>query len=240
VLDYELAMLRETAAAPYLASTHLPWIGERTRRLDGAHIELLSRVRNPVMCKVGAGTSEAEIQALATRLNPAAIPGRLTLVPRMGAIDVVRRLPPLVAAVQRTDIPVVWVCDPMHGNTLRLRNGRKARRVSDVRAEVAGFVTALAASGVRPGGLHLEVAPEDAGECIDDEQSSPPRRLFGREPALCDPRLSPQQAHTVIDEFIAQMRHTWTPAIRAFTAPESCPARERILNGVFAPRGVAL
>lgn len=217
VLDYELAMLREAAVVPYLASTHLPWVGERTRRLDGAHIELLSRVRNPVMCKVGAGTSEAEVEALARRLNPGAIPGRLTLIPRMGAIDVVRRLPPLVAAVKRTGIPVVWVCDPMHGNTRRLRDGRKARLVTDVCAEVAGFVAVLGASGIQPGGLHLEVALDDAGECLD-EYDSQPRRLSGREPALCDPRLSPLQARTVIGEFAAQMRHTRMPAARASAA----------------------
>ncbi|ANS67681.1 phenazine biosynthesis protein PhzC [Streptomyces lincolnensis] len=192
VLDYELPLVRRNALGELLlTSTHWPWIGERTRNPDGAHVRLLAQVVNPVACKVGATATAAEVLRLCEVLDPHRIPGRLTLIARFGAGQVAHRLPALVEAVARDGHPVLWLCDPMHGNTTSLPDGCKTRAVKAVLHEAAEFQTAVRAAGSRPAGLHLEVTPEKVLECHGEDG------LVGRRTSLCDPRLNSAQAALV-------------------------------------------
>ncbi|NDZ70609.1 3-deoxy-7-phosphoheptulonate synthase, partial [Streptomyces sp. SID10362] len=197
VLDYEMPLLRREPEGLVLTSTHWPWIGERTRQLDGAHVELLSRVVNPVAVKVGPAMTAAELAGLCERLDPDREPGRLTLIARLGAGRVDSLLPGLVAAVRRAGHPVVWLCDPMHGNTLRGPGGRKIRVVGSLVSEVRGFHAAVTAERGTPGGLHLEVTADPVVECVSHAAESP--WPAGAPEPLCDPRLHPGQARQVVD-----------------------------------------
>lgn len=196
VLDYEAAGLRTSGSGRLLSSTHWPWIGDRTRMADGAHVAMLASVVNAVACKVGPSISPAELVDLCNRLDPCRLAGRLTLIARMGARRVDESLPPLLAAVRAAGHPVVWLCDPMHGNTVTA-HGRKRRTMTSVLAEVAGFGAATANAGVVAGGLHLECTPDDVDECIADDAalSHPHDGLYS---TLCDPRLNPEQAAAVV------------------------------------------
>ncbi|KQX56366.1 phospho-2-dehydro-3-deoxyheptonate aldolase [Streptomyces sp. Root66D1] len=200
VLDYELPLLRRTAAGHILlASTHLPWIGERTRHADGPHVRMLAQVTNPVACKVGPTTRPEELIALCARLDPLREPGRLTLISRMGAGAVRAALPPLVAAVREAGHRVAWLCDPMHGNTVKSPSGVKVRSVRTVVEEVRAFLEVVAEGGGTPAGLHLETTPFDVAECVwgdPAELDAEAARDDGRPaPAShCDPRLNPPQA----------------------------------------------
>ncbi|MGA5898972.1 3-deoxy-7-phosphoheptulonate synthase [Streptomyces venetus] len=197
LLDYEAPLLRRTADGKlYLSSTHWPWIGERTRQPDGAHVALLAAVANPVACKVGPDTTEAELLDLCERLDPERRPGRLTLVARMGAGTVARRLPPLVRAVRAGGHPVIWLGDPMHGNTLTAPNGLKTRLLETVLRETKEFQCAVREAGGVAGGLHLEITPDDVTECVHDESSF--EQLGKKYTTLCDPRLDPRQADRVV------------------------------------------
>lgn len=196
VLDYEAAGLRTTGSGRVLSSTHWPWIGDRTRMPDGAHVAMLASVVNPVACKVGPSIGPAELVELCSRLDPYRVAGRLTLIARMGARRVDESLPPLLAAVRAAGHPVVWLCDPLHGNTVSA-HGRKRRTMTSVLAEVAGFGAVTAAAGIVAGGLHLECTPDDVDECIaDDAALAQPRD--GVYSTLCDPRLNPEQADAVV------------------------------------------
>ncbi|MBW4702004.1 3-deoxy-7-phosphoheptulonate synthase [Micromonospora sp. RL09-050-HVF-A] len=197
LLDYEVPMLRrDRAGRVALTSTHWPWIGERTRQLDGAHVALLAQVVNPVACKVGPTMTVVDLLALCARLDPLREPGRLTLIARLGADVVADRLPPLVRAVRAAGHPVVWLVDPLHGNTVTAATGRKTRILSTILREVTAFQIAVHAEGGVAGGVHLETTPDDVTECLDDGHSSEPARL--RYTSLCDPRLNPRQAQTVV------------------------------------------
>ncbi|MET8040403.1 3-deoxy-7-phosphoheptulonate synthase [Micromonospora sp. NPDC005215] len=200
VLDYEESLARtdpETGAA-YLASTHLPWIGERTRHPDGAHVALLAAVANPVACKVGPSAAVEDVLRVCDLLDPDRVPGRLVLIARMGRRHIGAVLPGLVNAVRRAGHPVVWLSDPMHGNTVRTSTGLKTRLLADMVAEATAFRDILLREGVHPGGLHLEVAAGDVTECVGgpvpDEAG-----LRLRYTSLCDPRLNPRQAGALID-----------------------------------------
>ncbi|MBB2911050.1 3-deoxy-7-phosphoheptulonate synthase [Streptosporangium becharense] len=197
LLDYEIPMIRECGdGRRWLASTHWPWIGERTRRLDGAHVELLAGLANPVACKVGPAMGTDEITALCERLDPLREPGRLTLIARMGAGAVGDRLPSLVARVRAAGHPVIWLCDPMHGNTVVAPDGRKTRLVDTMTREVHGFRDAVAAGGGVAGGLHLETTPDPVTECVADASAL---GLVGdRHTTLCDPRLTARQAISLV------------------------------------------
>ncbi|MEV5969530.1 3-deoxy-7-phosphoheptulonate synthase [Streptomyces sp. NPDC051921] len=197
LLDYEVPMLRrDDEGRLYLGTTHWPWIGKRTRAVDGAHVALLARVANPVACKVDADLPRDELLALCERLDPGRTPGRLTLIARMGADLVADRLPPLVAAAKAAGHPVSWLCDPMHGNTVRAGDGTKTRVVPTVRREVTLFRRAVASAGGVAAGLHLETTPDEVTECASDRDA-----LDGvgeHYTTFCDPRLNPWQALDVV------------------------------------------
>ncbi|WP_432994848.1 3-deoxy-7-phosphoheptulonate synthase [Dactylosporangium sp. CA-233914] len=196
LLDYEVPQLRRTASGRrLLASTHWPWIGERTRRLDGAHVALLAGVLNPVACKVGPSMSPEDLVALCARLDPDREPGRLTLIARLGAAFV-DRVPQLVAAVHAAGHPVIWLVDPMHGNTVTTAQGLKTRYLETVIEEVRAFQCAVRGGGGVAGGLHLETTPDDVTECAAD--ASHAERVGDKYTTLCDPRLNPSQAMAVI------------------------------------------
>jgi 3-deoxy-7-phosphoheptulonate synthase len=197
LLDYELPMVRRDAEGrPVLTSTHWPWIGDRTRQLDGAHVSLLAAVANPVACKVGPTTTVTELRALCERLDPARQPGRLTLIARMGIERVAERLPELVAAVRAGGHPVVWLSDPMHGNTVRAPNGLKTRLVETVVREIALFQGAVREAGGTAGGLHLETTPDNVTECVQDRSYLD--HVGDKYTSFCDPRLNLRQAAAVV------------------------------------------
>jgi 3-deoxy-7-phosphoheptulonate synthase len=207
LLDYEVPMLRRQADGRLLlTSTHWPWIGERTRQLDGAHVALLSEVVNPVACKVGPGMTVDELLALCERLDPRREAGRLTLIARMGAGTVAERLPSLVAAVRAAGHPVIWLTDPMHGNTVSTPDGLKSRFVETVTREVDEFQHAVAAAGGVAGGLHLETTPDDVTECVRD--ASEVGLVGTRYTSFCDPRLNPAQALSVVSAWWLTGRST--------------------------------
>jgi len=196
LLDYERPLIRidSRTGTPYDVAAHFLWIGERTRQVDGAHIDLLSRVRNPIGVKIGPTTTPADALALVARLNPGDEPGRLTFIARMGAARVRETLPPLVEAVTAAAASVVWVCDPMHGNTFESESGYKTRRFDDVIAEVRGFFEVHAALGTVPGGLHVELTGDDVTECVGGFEQIDDGDLATRYETLCDPRLNQQQS----------------------------------------------
>lgn len=196
LLDYELPMIRrDDEGRPLLTSTHWPWVGERTRQVDGAHITMLSAVVNPIACKVGPTASPEELLALCERLDPDRTPGRLTFISRMGADAVAERLPPLVAAARAAGYPVIWLCDPMHGNTVSGPDSLKTRFVETVIREVEEFQRAVSSMGGTPGGLHLETTPDDVTECV--ENGSMLGQVGDKYTSFCDPRLNPRQAIAV-------------------------------------------
>ncbi|RJQ70776.1 phospho-2-dehydro-3-deoxyheptonate aldolase [Pseudonocardiaceae bacterium YIM PH 21723] len=196
LLDYEIPMLRRDRQGRLaLTSTHWPWIGERTHQLDGAHVELLADVINPVACKVGPRMTATELIGLCARLDPEREPGRLTFIARMGADAVADLLPPLVEAVSDAGHPVIWLVDPMHANTVTSADGRKTRVVETIIREVTAFQAAVRSAGGVPGGIHLETTPAAVTECVDDEYGVD--RLGDDYTTFCDPRLNPRQAVSV-------------------------------------------
>lgn len=197
LLDYELPMIRDLGGGHrWLSSTHWPWIGERTRQVDGAHVAMLADVVNPVACKIGPDIDTADIVALCDRLDPYYEPGALTLIARIGADLVGDRLPRLVEAVRRARHPVIWLCDPMHGNTIAGPDGQKVRVVDTIAREIREFRRVITAGGGVAGGLHLETTPDDVTECVAD--TSALRHAGQLSTSLCDPRLNPAQAIAVV------------------------------------------
>jgi 3-deoxy-7-phosphoheptulonate synthase len=196
LLDYEEPLVRRdsTTGDWYACSAHFLWAGERTRQLDGAHIEFLAGVENPVGVKIGPAATPDEVVGLCERLNPGRVPGRLTLVTRFGAERVREALPPLARAVRETDIPVLWVCDPMHANTFVTPSGHKTRRLDDVLGEIEGFFAAHREVGTWPGGVHLEITGEDVTECLGGSEEVREDQLDHRYETLCDPRLNARQS----------------------------------------------
>jgi 3-deoxy-7-phosphoheptulonate synthase len=195
ILGYEEALTRQDSLTGqwYDCSAHMLWIGERTRQLDGAHVEFLRGVGNPIGCKVGPTTTPEWVLELCQTLNPARIPGRLTLISRMGADKVEDSLRPLLRAVKEADHPVVWACDPMHGNTITAPNGRKTRHFEDIVNEIAGFVRAHKAEGTWPGGIHVELTGENVTECTGGADEITNDNLNDRYETMCDPRLNGRQ-----------------------------------------------
>jgi 3-deoxy-7-phosphoheptulonate synthase len=196
LLGYEEALTRQdsTTGGWYDCSAHMLWIGERTRQLDSAHVEFLRGVGNPIGCKVGPSMSGEEVIALCERLNPSQIAGRLTLITRMGADKIETGLPPLLAAVRDAGHPVVWACDPMHGNTYTSPSGRKTRSLDSIMREVEGFVKAHHSEGTWPGGIHVELTGDDVTECVGGGDEISEHQLDYRYETMCDPRLNARQS----------------------------------------------
>ena len=196
ILGYEEALTRQdsTTGGWYDCSAHMLWVGERTRELDGAHVEFLRGVGNPVGCKVGPSMTVEHVIAMCEALNPARIPGRLTLITRMGVEHIDRALPPLLAAVRDSGHPIVWACDPMHGNTYTSPGGRKTRSFDAILGEVEGFVRAHRAEGTWPGGIHVELTGDDVTECVGGGDEISDTDLDNRYETMCDPRLNGRQS----------------------------------------------
>ncbi|MGH3797527.1 MAG: class II 3-deoxy-7-phosphoheptulonate synthase [Pseudonocardiaceae bacterium] len=198
VLDYERAMLRldHQAQIPklYDLSAHFLWVGERTRALDGAHIAFAELLANPIGLKLGPGTTPDQAVEYVERLDPNGVPGRLTLISRMGAQRVRDVLPQIVAKVTASGHQVIWQCDPMHGNTIESTSGYKTRHFDWVVDEVQGFFEVHRALGTYPGGIHVELTGEDVTECLGGAQDISDADLSGRYETACDPRLNTQQA----------------------------------------------
>jgi 3-deoxy-7-phosphoheptulonate synthase len=196
LLEYERAMTRidSRTGLPYDTSAHFPWIGERTRALDGAHVEFFRHVRNPIGVKLGPSATPQDALALIEALNPDDEPGRLTFITRMGAAQVRSCLPPIVEKVAASGARVVWVCDPMHGNTGEAPGGRKTRHVEDILAEVTGFFEVHRSLGTHPGGIHIEFTGDDVTECVGGSHGLTEDDLTSRYETACDPRLNRSQS----------------------------------------------
>jgi 3-deoxy-7-phosphoheptulonate synthase len=196
VLDYEHAMTRidSRTGTPYDVSAHFVWIGERTRQLDGAHVELFRHIRNPIGVKLGPGTTADDALALAARLNPDNEPGRLTFITRFGAGRIRDGLPDLVEKVTASGVEVAWVCDPMHGNTFEASSGYKTRRFDDVIDEIKGFFEVHRSLGTWPGGVHVELTGDDVTECVGGGEELAEVDLGSRYESVCDPRLNRVQS----------------------------------------------
>ncbi|MDO5094851.1 MAG: 3-deoxy-7-phosphoheptulonate synthase class II [Propionibacteriaceae bacterium] len=196
LLEYERALTRVDSRSQelYGCSGHMLWIGERTRQLDGAHVELLRRVRNPLGIKLGPTTTPEEAVALADRLDPDREPGRITFITRMGAGKVRQLLPRVIEGVAATGRQVAWVCDPMHGNTFEAANGYKTRSFDDVVEEVRGFFDVHDSLGTWPGGLHIELTGDDVTECVGGAIRLEEADLANRYETVCDPRLNRNQS----------------------------------------------
>jgi len=196
LMDYERPMTRidSRTSQPYNTSAHFVWIGERTREIDGAHVDFLSRVRNPIGVKLGPSTSADDLRALVEKLDPQREPGRLTFITRMGAGTIRDALPPLLEAIKSTDATPLWITDPMHGNGMTTPNGFKTRRFDDVVDEVKGFFEAHRAAGTFPGGIHVELTGDDVTECLGGSEQIDEDTLATRYESLCDPRLNHMQS----------------------------------------------
>ncbi len=196
LLDYEHALTRidSRTGTPYDVGGHFIWIGERTRQLDGAHMELVSKLRNPLGVKLGPTVSPADAVALAEKLDPDHEPGRLTMISRMGAAKVRDLLPPIIEAVEATGRKVAWVCDPMHGNTYASSTGYKTRSFTDVAEELQGFFDVHDELDTWPGGVHIELTGDDVTECVGGVVDVSETQLSERYDTLCDPRLNRQQS----------------------------------------------
>jgi 3-deoxy-7-phosphoheptulonate synthase len=196
LFDYERPMTRidSRTGAPYDLSGHFVWIGERTRQLDGAHVDFLSRVRNPIGVKLGPTTSTSDVLSLIEKLDPNREPGRLTFISRMGAGKIREELPKLVDAVKDSGATPLWITDPMHGNGITTKNGYKSRRFDDVMDEVAGFFEVHRAAGTFPGGVHVELTGDDVAECLGGSELIDEGTLEERYESLCDPRLNHSQS----------------------------------------------
>lgn len=196
LMDYERPMTRidSRTGTPYNTSSHFIWIGERTRELDGAHVDFLSRVRNPIGVKLGPTTTPETMLELIDKLDPDREPGRLTFITRMGAGKIRDALPPLLEAVKNSDALPLWVTDPMHGNGLTTPTGYKTRRFDDVVDEVKGFFDAHRAAGTHPGGIHVELTGDDVTECLGGSEHIDEATLATRYESVCDPRLNHMQS----------------------------------------------
>lgn len=200
VIDYESRLIRRDPETDdlYLASTHLPWVGERTRQPADAHVALLSSVTNPVGCKIGPTANPDDVSRLCEVLDPRREPGRLVLIPRMGRDRIKEALPPIVRRVANAGHPVVWLSDPMHGNTVKSRFGLKTRHLTDVITEALRFRDILETSRQHAAGLHLEVAADDVTECVGGSVGSEDE-LQRHYTSLCDPRLNVDQATELVE-----------------------------------------
>ena len=196
LFDYERPLTRidSRTGTPYDTSGHLVWIGERTRQLDGAHVDFMSRIRNPIGVKLGPTTQPDDVLQLIDKLDPNREPGRLTFISRMGAGKIREELPKLVEAAKNSGAEPLWITDPMHGNGITTKNGYKSRRFDDVMDEVRGFFEVHQALGTVPGGIHVELTGDDVAECLGGSEQIDEATLEERYESLCDPRLNHSQS----------------------------------------------
>ena len=196
LFDYERPMTRidSRTGTPYVTSGHFIWVGERTRQLDGAHIDFFSRVRNPLGVKLGPTSTVEDVKQIIDKLDPAREPGRLTLISRMGAGKIRDELPKLIEAAKEAGATPLWITDPMHGNGITTKNGYKSRRFEDVMDEVMGFFEVHRGLGTHPGGLHVELTGDDVAECLGGSEMIDEATLEERYESVCDPRLNHMQS----------------------------------------------
>ena len=196
ILEYEKALTRIDSRTnnPYDVSAHFVWIGERTRQLDGAHMDFAEKIHNPIGVKLGPKTTPEDALAIIKRLNPSNEPGRLTFITRMGASLIREKLPPIIDAVNKSGAVVLWVCDPMHGNTYEAPSGYKTRKFDDVMDEVRGFFEVHKKLGTHPGGIHIELTGDDVTECVGGGEQISHEDLASRYETACDPRLNHTQS----------------------------------------------
>jgi 3-deoxy-7-phosphoheptulonate synthase len=196
ILEYEKALTRIDSRTnnPYDVSAHFVWIGERTRQLDGAHMDFAEKIHNPIGVKLGPKTTGEDTLAIIKRLNPSNEPGRLTFITRMGAGTIREKLPALVDSVTKSGASVLWVCDPMHGNTYEAPSGYKTRKFDDVLDEVRGFFEVHKKLGTHPGGIHIELTGDDVTECVGGGEQISHEDLSTRYESACDPRLNHTQS----------------------------------------------
>jgi 3-deoxy-7-phosphoheptulonate synthase len=211
ILEYERALTRLEGGRAYDLSGHFVWVGERTRQMDGAHLDFVSRLANPIGVKLGPTTSPQFAAELVERLDPDGVPGRLTLISRMSNVKVRDALPPLIERVRATGHQVVWQCDPMHGNTEETATGVKTRHLDRILDEVDGFFDVHAELGTHPGGLHVELTGDDVTECIGGTAELTPDDLSRRYETACDPRLNIEQslelAFRVAERLVSDRQH---------------------------------
>ncbi|MCO8144375.1 3-deoxy-7-phosphoheptulonate synthase class II [Rhodovulum tesquicola] len=196
LLEYEEALCRvDSTSGNWIAgSGHMLWIGDRTRQVDGAHVEFCRGVMNPIGLKCGPSISDDDLKVLIDKLNPKNIPGRLMLIARFGAGNVGDHLPRLIRVVREMGAQVVWTCDPMHGNTIKSASGFKTRPFDSVLREVQEFFAVHAAEGTIPGGVHVEMTGKDVTECTGGVRAVTDEDLSSRYHTACDPRLNASQA----------------------------------------------
>ena len=196
ILEYEKALTRidSRTGDPYDVSAHFVWIGERTRQLDGAHIDFASKIKNPIGVKLGPKSTVEDALTLIDRLDPDREPGRITFITRMGASKIREVLPALIDGVTKSGAKVLWVCDPMHGNTYEAPSGYKTRNFDDVMDEVKGFFEVHKSLGTHPGGIHIELTGDDVTECVGGGEKISESDLASRYETACDPRLNHSQS----------------------------------------------
>ncbi|YAL84463.1 class II 3-deoxy-7-phosphoheptulonate synthase [Dermacoccaceae bacterium W4C1] len=196
LLDYEQPLTRIDSrnGSPYAVSGHFVWVGERTRQLDGAHLDYVSRIRNPIGVKLGPTVEPDDVLRIIDKVDPDREPGRLTFITRMGSDTIRTALPPIVKKVTESGAQVVWICDPMHGNTFESASGYKTRDFDDVVDEVRGFFEVHQSLGTIPGGIHVELTGNDVTECLGGSEKILDADLEKRYETACDPRLNHQQS----------------------------------------------
>jgi 3-deoxy-7-phosphoheptulonate synthase len=196
ILEYERALTRIDSRTDlaYAVSAHFLWIGERTRQINGAHMDFASKVKNPIGVKLGPKATPDEVSEIIEKLNPENEPGRLTFITRMGAKAISEALPALVERVEEMKASILWVCDPMHGNTYEAPSGYKTRKFDDVMAEVKGFFQVHRKLGTHPGGIHVELTGDDVTECVGGGEEISHEDLATRYESACDPRLNHTQS----------------------------------------------
>ena len=196
LLPYEEALTRidSTSGKWYDVSAHMLWVGDRTKQLDGAHIEFVKGIQNPIGLKVGPSTDIKELLKIINKINPNNIPGRLTLICRMGADKISSILPNIISQVKKTENHIVWACDPMHGNTIKASSGYKTRPLVNIISEIEQFFKIHRNEGTYPGGIHLEMTGQDVTECIGGIKEVTEDDLKSRYHTYCDPRLNASQS----------------------------------------------
>jgi 3-deoxy-7-phosphoheptulonate synthase len=209
LLPYEEALTRidSTTGDWYDCSAHMLWIGERTRQVDGAHVEFLRGVLNPIGVKIGPDHDIDNIKQLIETLNPENEPGRLTLITRMGCDNIEKKLPALLREIKKEGSHIVWNCDPMHANTYTSESGHKTRNFNDILTEITRFFEIHWAEGTIPGGVHLEMTGKNVTECVGGARNIVSEELHNRYDTTCDPRLNAEQSLEVAFQIADMIKH---------------------------------